>query len=41
MILIASSGLGSPMFTGWKRRSKAESFSTCLRYSSAVVAPMT
>ena len=29
------------MLTGWKRRSKAESFSMCLRYSSAVVAPMT
>ncbi len=36
-----SSTLGSPMFTGWKRRSKAESFCRCLRYSSAVVAPIT
>ena len=26
--------------TGWKRRSNAASFSTCLRYSSSVVAPM-
>ena len=28
------------MMTGWKRRSSAGSFSTCLRYSSSVVAPM-
>ena len=26
--------------TGWKRRSRAASFSRCLRYSSSVVAPM-
>ena len=26
--------------TGWKRRSRAASFSMCLRYSSRVVAPM-
>ena len=31
---------GSPTKTGWKRRSRAGSFSTCLRYSSTVVAPM-
>ncbi len=30
---------GSPTITGWKRRSSAASFSTCLRYSSSVVAP--
>ena len=29
------------MTTGWKRRSKAASFSICLRYSSLVVAPIT
>ena len=28
------------MKTGWKRRSRAASFSMCLRYSSEVVAPM-
>ena len=33
--------VGSSIFTGWKRRSKAESFSMCLRYSPKVVAPMT
>src|ERR1041384_6143610 len=33
------STLGSPTYTGWKRRSSAGSFSTCLRYSSSVVAP--
>ena len=32
--------MGSPTNTGWKRRSSAASFSTCLRYSSSVVAPM-
>ena len=32
---------GSPTNTGWKRRSSAASFSTCLRYSSSVVAPTT
>ena len=36
MMRTVSSGEGSPMLTGWKRRSKAESFSTCLRNSSAV-----
>ena len=30
---------GSPTITGWKRRSRAASFSTYLRYSSSVVAP--
>ena len=35
-----SSTDGSPTNTGWKRRSSALSFSTCLRYSSSVVAPM-
>ena len=32
--------VGSSTLTGWNRRSKAESFSRCLRYSSRVVAPM-
>ncbi len=31
---------GSPTMIGWKRRSRAASFSTCWRYSSSVVAPM-
>ncbi len=31
---------GSPTNTGWNRRSSAGSFSTCLRYSFTVVAPM-
>ena len=35
-----SSTLGSSTYTGWKRRSSAASFSTCLRYSSRVVAPI-
>ncbi len=35
-----SSTLGSPTRTFWKRRSSAASFSTYLRYSSSVVAPM-
>ena len=35
-----ASTLGSPTMIGWKRRSSAASFSTCLRYSSSVVAPM-
>mmetsp|Transcript_5295 Transcript_5295/g.19829 ORF Transcript_5295/g.19829 Transcript_5295/m.19829 type:complete len:325 (-) Transcript_5295:594-1568(-) len=35
-----SSGEGSPMRTGWNRRSRAASFSMCFRYSSIVVAPM-
>src|SRR4028118_643055 len=36
-----SSTVGSSTSTGWKRRSSAASFSTCLRYSSSVVAPIT
>ncbi len=36
-----SSSVGSATVTGWKRRSSAASFSTCLRYSLSVVAPMT
>mmetsp|Transcript_37926 Transcript_37926/g.112276 ORF Transcript_37926/g.112276 Transcript_37926/m.112276 type:complete len:272 (-) Transcript_37926:424-1239(-) len=32
--------LGWSMYTCWKRRSSAGSFSMCLRYSSSVVAPM-
>src|SRR5436305_1513055 len=39
-IAIVSSTVGSPTNTGWKRRSRAASFSMCLRYSSSVVAPM-
>ena len=35
-----SSTSGSLTRIGWKRRSRAASFSTCLRYSSSVVAPM-
>ncbi len=34
-----SSTVGSATNTGWKRRASAASFSTCLRYSSSVVAP--
>ena len=34
-----SSTVGSSTKTGWKRRARAASFSTCLRYSSSVVAP--
>jgi hypothetical protein len=37
---IVSSTVGSPTYTCWKRRSSAGSFSTCLRYSSSVVAPI-
>ena len=37
---MVSSTLGSPTNIGWKRRASAASFSTCLRYSSSVVAPM-
>ena len=37
---IVSSTIGSPTKTGWKRRSRAASFSMYLRYSSSVVAPM-
>ena len=39
-MLIVSSTVGSPIMTGWKRRSSAASFSMCLRYSSSVVAPI-
>ena len=35
-----SSTVGSETKTGWKRRASAASFSTYLRYSSSVVAPM-
>ena len=38
---MVSSTEGSPTSTGWKRRSRAASFSTYLRYSSRVVAPTT
>src|SRR5436305_784906 len=38
-IEIVSSTVGSLTNTGWKRRASAASFSTCLRYSSSVVAP--
>src|SRR5436309_853973 len=38
---IVSSTDGSPTYTGWNRRSRAASFSTYLRYSSSVVAPIT
>ena len=34
------SSVGSSTMTGWKRRSRAASFSMYLRYSSSVVAPM-
>ena len=34
-----SSTVGSPTRMGWKRRSRAASFSMCWRYSSRVVAP--
>ena len=37
---MASSTEGSSTSTGWKRRSRAASFSMCLRYSSSVVAPI-
>ena len=37
---MVSSTVGSGTCTGWKRRSRAASFSMCLRYSSSVVAPM-
>jgi hypothetical protein len=39
-ISTVSATLGSPTMIGWKRRSSAGSFSTYLRYSSRVVAPM-
>ena len=37
---IVSSTVGSSTITGWKRRSKAASFSIYSRYSSSVVAPI-
>ncbi len=37
---MVSSTEGSLTKIGWKRRASAASFSTCLRYSSSVVAPM-
>ena len=37
---MVSSTDGSSVSTGWKRRSRAASFSMCWRYSSRVVAPM-
>src|SRR5207244_1537937 len=40
MISIASGTLGALTMTGWKRRSRAPSFSMYLRYSSSVVAPI-
>ena len=36
---MVSSTVGSGTKIGWKRRASAASFSTCLRYSSSVVAP--
>ena len=39
-ISIVCSSVGSSTMTGWKRRSRAASFSMYLRYSSSVVAPM-
>ena len=41
IISIVSSTEGCSTITGWKRRSRAESFSICFLYSSSVVAPMT
>src|SRR2546425_4333917 len=40
MISIASGTDGALTMTGWKRRSRAPSFSMYLRYSSSVVAPI-
>src|SRR3546814_4244692 len=37
---MVSSTVGSPTKIGWNRRCSAGSFSTYLRYSSSVVAPM-
>ena len=37
---MVSSTVGSSTMTGWKRRSRAASFSIYFRYSSRVVAPM-
>src|SRR5487761_872431 len=39
-MLMVSSTDGWSTMIGWKRRSRAASFSMCLRYSSSVVAPM-
>ncbi len=39
-MLIVSSTVGWSTTTGWKRRSRAASFSMCFRYSSSVVAPI-
>src|SRR5439155_1731401 len=39
-MLMVSSTVGSATWIGWKRRSRAASFSMCFRYSSSVVAPM-
>ena len=39
-IEMVSSTVGSDTKIGWNRRASAASFSTCLRYSSSVVAPM-
>ena len=39
-ISIVWASVGSSTLTGWNRRSRAASFSTYLRYSSVVVAPM-
>ena len=37
---MVSATVGSETRTGWNRRSRAASFSICLRYSSKVVAPI-
>src|SRR5437667_438973 len=37
---MVSSTVGSPTYTGWKRRSSAAAFSICFLYSLSVVAPM-
>src|SRR5688500_15136910 len=37
---MVSATVGWSTITGWKRRSRAASFSMCLRYSSSVVAPI-
>jgi hypothetical protein len=39
-ISIVWATVGSSTLIGWKRRSRAASFSRCLRYSSSVVAPI-
>ena len=36
---MVSATVGCSTLTGWNRRSRAASFSRCLRYSSRVVAP--